>query len=339
MSRAFDAGTLMSCTVGALLLVLGAAPHVDAAEVVEYIHTDALGSPVAVTDASGVVIERTVYGAYGEVINRPLTGGPGYAGQVEDAETGLNYMQQRYYEPEAGRFLSVDPVTAYSNPIGQFNRYRYADSNPYRFVDPDGRMASMLDHPGIGRTSIQGIEWKDDAVPSTTASGGGSGSAAQVIVPSKVQVESRGYDSARSAAKAAGAAYGPEGVEKSQEAQLGITNLGKGEWGYLTPGWGPVGQVRVDPRPLFQAYKEAGLTVAAWMHGHFDSQLNFSAQDFTLVWGTSFETFLVNREGEVRVLTNDHLMDAFKRIPVSKRHLGIQELQRQYSSGISGDEL
>ncbi|MCS4236912.1 hypothetical protein M2421_004118 [Stenotrophomonas sp. BIGb0135] len=35
MSRAFDAGKLMSCTVGALLLVLGAAPHVDAAEVVE----------------------------------------------------------------------------------------------------------------------------------------------------------------------------------------------------------------------------------------------------------------------------------------------------------------
>ncbi|MET4616216.1 hypothetical protein ABIA71_001792 [Stenotrophomonas sp. 2619] len=99
-----------------------------------------------------------------------------------------------------------------------------------------------------------------------------------------------------------------------------------------------VGQVRVDPRSLFQAYKEAGLTVAAWMHGHFDSQLNFSAQDFTLVWGASFETFLLNREGEVRVLTNDHLMDAFKRITIGKRHLGIQGLQRQYSSGISGDE-
>ncbi|WP_312236693.1 RHS repeat-associated core domain-containing protein [Stenotrophomonas sp.] len=157
MNRALDAGKLVASLVGAVLTVFGVAPRVDAAEVVEYIHTDALGSPVAVTNASGVVIERTVYGPYGEVINRPLAGGPGYTGHVEDAETGLNYMQQRYYEPEVGRFLSVDPVTAYNNPIGQFNRYRYADSNPYRFVDPDGRMSSMADHPGIPTGSVQGI--------------------------------------------------------------------------------------------------------------------------------------------------------------------------------------
>lgn len=47
------------------LVVLAAcvAPAV-AQEVVEYIHTDALGSPVAITDASGNVIERTVYEPY-----------------------------------------------------------------------------------------------------------------------------------------------------------------------------------------------------------------------------------------------------------------------------------
>jgi hypothetical protein len=38
-----------------------------------------------------------------------------------------------------GRFLSVDPVSAYSNPVGAFNRYDYAANNPYRFTDPDGR--------------------------------------------------------------------------------------------------------------------------------------------------------------------------------------------------------
>ncbi len=161
MSRAIDAGWLMGWVAGALLLVLGVAPRVAAAEVVEYIHTDALGSPVAVTNASGVVIERTVYGAYGEVINRPLAGGPGYTGHVEDAETGLNYMQQRYYEPGVGRFLSVDPVTAYSNPVGQFNSYRYGNGNPYRFIDPDGRSAtdfrSIGSHMGLGGAAMTNV--------------------------------------------------------------------------------------------------------------------------------------------------------------------------------------
>ncbi|WP_434213420.1 RHS repeat-associated core domain-containing protein [[Pseudomonas] boreopolis] len=111
------------------------------AQTVEYIHTDALGSPVAVTDANGNVVERTVYEPYGAQVNRAVVDGPGYTGHVSDAATGLSYMQQRYYDPEIPRFLSVDPVTAYSNPVGAFNRYWYANNNPYRFTDPDGRQS------------------------------------------------------------------------------------------------------------------------------------------------------------------------------------------------------
>jgi len=48
-------------------------------------------------------------------------------------------MQQRYYDPAIGRFLSVDPVTANPNTGAMFNRYNYAHNNPYRFTDPDGR--------------------------------------------------------------------------------------------------------------------------------------------------------------------------------------------------------
>lgn len=62
-----------------------------AAEAVEYIHTDGLGSPVATTGASGNVIERTVYEPYGAVLNRPLEDGHGYAGHVVDASTGRLY--------------------------------------------------------------------------------------------------------------------------------------------------------------------------------------------------------------------------------------------------------
>ena len=107
---------------------------------VKYVHTDALGSVVAMTDASGNVIEaHREYEPYGYQSSPALRDGPGYTGHVQDAHTGLTYMQQRYYDPLIGRFLSVDPVTALSDPVGYFGRYHYAANNPYKFTDPDGR--------------------------------------------------------------------------------------------------------------------------------------------------------------------------------------------------------
>jgi RHS repeat-associated protein len=70
-----------------------------------------------------------------------MRNGVGYTGHVEDGATGLSYMQQRYYDPQLGLFLSVDPVTAYDQPLVAFNRYRYANNNPYKFFDPDGRFS------------------------------------------------------------------------------------------------------------------------------------------------------------------------------------------------------
>jgi len=121
-----------------LFLAAGMLHTAGAQEAVEYIHTDALGSPVATTDAAGNVIERTVYEPYGAVVGGVVRNGPGYTGHVSDASTGLSYMQQRYYDPELGTFLSVDPVAVLSNPLSTFNRYWYGNSNPYTFVDPDG---------------------------------------------------------------------------------------------------------------------------------------------------------------------------------------------------------
>src|SRR3546814_7296563 len=59
------------------------------AQTVEYYHTDALGTPVAVTDATGEVIRRNEYAPYGDLLNEPATDGPGYTGHVTDAAPGL----------------------------------------------------------------------------------------------------------------------------------------------------------------------------------------------------------------------------------------------------------
>jgi len=107
--------------------------------ITKYHHTDALGSPVAVTNAAGQVTERTDWEPYGAAIGKPSYEGIGFTGHVQDAATGLTYMQQRYYDPQVGRFLSVDPINAVDDPVGYFNRYVYGRNNPYRFTDPDGR--------------------------------------------------------------------------------------------------------------------------------------------------------------------------------------------------------
>lgn len=130
------------------LLLLTLCGNASADEVIRYVHTDALGSPVAYSDANGVVLERVAYEPYGERLNDGASGHLGYAGHVSDSLTGLTYMQQRYYDPAIGSFLSVDPIAALSSPIESFSRYRYANSNPFRFLDPDGRKG--VDASGLG---------------------------------------------------------------------------------------------------------------------------------------------------------------------------------------------
>lgn len=90
-----------------------------------YLHTDALGSLVAETDANKAVTNRYHYlpygGAFGAVSN-----GPGYTGAVMEPN-GLVYMQARYYDPQLGRFLSTDSVGPDPQSGMNFNRYVYAN--------------------------------------------------------------------------------------------------------------------------------------------------------------------------------------------------------------------
>jgi RHS repeat-associated protein len=97
-----------------------------------------------VTTETRALVERREYEPYGyQTAPFALKDGPGYTGHVTDAATGLVYMQQRYYDPVIGRFLSVDPVAADDSSGANFNRYKYAANNPYRYTDPDGRCESI----------------------------------------------------------------------------------------------------------------------------------------------------------------------------------------------------
>ncbi len=108
---------------------------------IAYVHTDALGSPVARTLTNSTLQgQRTHYEAYGATAAGPTPRVVGFTGHVSDADTGLVYMQQRYYDPIAGRFLSVDPIGTDDKTGKEFGRYTYVDNNPYAKIDPDGRI-------------------------------------------------------------------------------------------------------------------------------------------------------------------------------------------------------
>ncbi|MCD9096681.1 RHS repeat domain-containing protein [Luteimonas fraxinea] len=121
------------------LLIIGMCSPVNAQTVIKYVHTDALGSVVAMSNQSGSITQRREYEPFGAQLSPALQDGPGYTGHIQDAATGLTYMQQRYFDSGLGQFLSVDPVTALGGDMRHFNRYGYAFNNPYTLSDPDGR--------------------------------------------------------------------------------------------------------------------------------------------------------------------------------------------------------
>lgn len=108
---------------------------------VTYVYTDPQGTPLAEADANGVITATFDYKPYGSQALGSSPAGPGYTGHVNDPDTGLVYMQARYYDPIAGRLLSIDPVGPSSGELFHFNRYDYANNDPINHTDPDGRCA------------------------------------------------------------------------------------------------------------------------------------------------------------------------------------------------------
>lgn len=108
---------------------------------IRYQHTDSLGSIVAETDANRDIVKRNSYTPYGETFGSTLVDGIGYTGHVMDRATGLTYMQQRYFDSQLGRLLSLDPLLPSSFDGRNNNRYAYASNRPLNFVDPDGRQS------------------------------------------------------------------------------------------------------------------------------------------------------------------------------------------------------
>jgi RHS repeat-associated protein len=101
---------------------------------------DHVGNVRKVLDSSNSIVATFDYDSLGNLLPSSSDSVPngglmyrfsGCYGVRWEPATGLYYMRQRWYDPQLGRFLSVDLVAS-------TNRYAYANNRPTGFVDPFG---------------------------------------------------------------------------------------------------------------------------------------------------------------------------------------------------------
>jgi RHS repeat-associated protein len=117
---------------------------------IHYLHTDQLGTPVAMTSGGlGQLEWSAVLRPFGEV--ESITGTESLAlrlpGQVFDPETGFHQNWHRDYDPRLGRYLQSDPIGL----EGGLNNYAYVGGDPIMRADPSGQIwDALLDLAFIG---------------------------------------------------------------------------------------------------------------------------------------------------------------------------------------------
>lgn len=139
------------------------------AGVTSHFLTDALGSPVAVTDNAGVVQTEYTYESFGRTIFSGSSNSSSYqyTGRENDG-TGLFYYRNRYFHPSLQRFISEDPLNPASIQVAandqtrsfvrhaflseypdSTNFYTYVGNKPLTYTDPSGLI-------GLGESAALG---------------------------------------------------------------------------------------------------------------------------------------------------------------------------------------
>jgi RHS repeat-associated protein len=137
-------------TLGSVSIAVRSKIRTSVTSTVDYILGDVRGSS-SMTVRAGVVSDATnrqlqSYTPYGAVRGTTAITNTtrGYIGQQQDP-TGLSYLNNRYYDPATGVFLSVDPLSAQTG-----TPYLYANGNPTTLKDPSG--LDPHDGPRSGNT-------------------------------------------------------------------------------------------------------------------------------------------------------------------------------------------
>ena len=119
------------------------------------------GDVAAILDGSGNTVVTYTYDAWGNILatTGSMSGTLGfynplrYRGYVYDTETGLYYLQSRYYNPGLGRFINADAFTSTGQGLLGNNMFAYCLNNPVMLVD------------SLGSQPIEAIDTNGDGEP------------------------------------------------------------------------------------------------------------------------------------------------------------------------------
>ena len=117
-----------------------------------YYVRNAQGDITGLIDNAGNLVVSYTYDTWGKLVSTTgsLASTLGvknpyrYRGYRYDTETGLYYLQSRYYNPEWGRFVNADGMLGITGEILSPNMFGYCLNNPVNNFDPEGQMAESF---------------------------------------------------------------------------------------------------------------------------------------------------------------------------------------------------
>ncbi|MGY4829032.1 PKD domain-containing protein [Sphaerotilaceae bacterium SBD11-9] len=121
-----------------------------------------LGTTVAAVDRAGSVVERYEGDAWGVLSNAAPVAQHQFAGEFWDSHSKLVYLRSRWYDPQTGRMLALDPASANPRDPRTGNRYAYSWMDPVNLTDPSGR--ETLAGLSIGQSAAIGLAFTSIAL-------------------------------------------------------------------------------------------------------------------------------------------------------------------------------
>ena len=118
-----------------------------------YYLKNAQGDITGIVDKNCNTIVEYNYDAWGKLLNMTDSSGDAqisqknpfrYRGYYYDSETGLYYLNSRYYDPQTGRFLNADGNCGAVGNVQSHNMFEYGFNNPVNIVDYSGKFAITL---------------------------------------------------------------------------------------------------------------------------------------------------------------------------------------------------